>query len=359
MRTIVVETSSKSYPVHIGINLIPKLVRFITDRGFSKIWLITDENVAALHLHSFLEEFKKSSVEMMTTIVPGGERAKTFSVFEKCHTEALQAGVNRSSLVLAFGGGAVGDLAGFVAATYMRGIPFIQVPTTLLAHDSAVGGKVAINHKLGKNMIGAFYQPESVFYDISYLKTLPSKEMRSGFAEAIKHALIQDFHFYHVLKEEINSIEALNEKNLEWIIHRGIEIKASIVKEDEKEKGIRAFLNFGHTLGHAIEANIGYGKITHGEAVLIGMIFALKLSEKFARLKFDIEEFIAWAQKLGYQTNIPSALNGNDLLVTMKKDKKTTGELLNFVLLQSIGNPVLRPLSEEDVIRELNSMMYN
>ena len=164
----------------------------------------------------------------------------------------------------------------------MRGIPFIQIPTTILAHDSAVGGKVAINHPAGKNMIGAFYQPEAVIYDINFLVSLTVHEKRSGFAEVIKHGLIQDNSFYQWLKENITSLNHFSEEELIHFLARGIEIKSVIVAEDEKETGIRAYLNFGHTLGHAIEAELGYGKITHGEAVLIGMLFALQLSKKYA-----------------------------------------------------------------------------
>ena len=198
--------------------------------------------------------------------------------------KALDFKLDRHSLILALGGGAVGDLSGFVAATFMRGIPFIQIPTTILAHDSAVGGKVAINHPAGKNMIGAFYQPEAVVYDIDFLKSLPEHEIRSGFAEVIKHGLIQDPSFYHWLKENILSIDMMiSDENLIHFLSRGVEIKSAIVEEDEKETGIRAYLNFGHTLGHAIEAELGYGKLTHGEAVVIGMLYALQLSEKYLK----------------------------------------------------------------------------
>src|SRR6185312_13145009 len=191
--------------------------------------------------------------------VPSGEQAKQFPIYEACLTFALENGLDRKSCIIAFGGGAVGDLAGFVAATYMRGIAFLQVPTTLLAHDSAVGGKVAINHPLGKNMIGAFHQPEAVVYHTPFLQSLPEKEWRSGYAEVIKHALIGDVELYHWLKEEVQTLADLRDEKLIHILTKAIPVKANVVSQDETEKGVRAHLNFGHTLGHALEKEIGYG----------------------------------------------------------------------------------------------------
>src|SRR5690606_22285980 len=211
-----------------------------------------------------------------------------------CLTFALEQKLDRKSVILAFGGGAVGDLSGFVAASFMRGIPFIQIPTTILAHDSAVGGKVAINHPLGKNMIGAFYQPEAVFYDLDFLHSLPLHERRSGFAEVIKHSLISDEDFYVWLRENVHDLDQLRNEEMLYFLKKGIRIKEQIVSQDEKESGIRAFLNFGHTLGHAIEGEAGYGNITHGEGVVIGMMFALGLSKKKLGLSFHLDEFESW-----------------------------------------------------------------
>ncbi|MDP4162241.1 MAG: 3-dehydroquinate synthase, partial [Bacillota bacterium] len=284
MDSILVNTESRQYPVYLGNNVIEKLTPFIkiNYQSATKVFIITDETVGKLHLPALMDQLKELQPAFFQ--VPSGEQAKSFPVYYEAMTAALEAGLDRNSLLLAFGGGAVGDVGGFVAATFMRGIPFIQIPTTILAHDSAVGGKVAINHHLGKNLIGAFYQPEAVFYDLNFLDTLPIGEKRSGFAEVIKHALIQDADFYNWLIKNVTNLEYLTKNQLSYCLEKGINIKARIVSIDERENGIRAYLNFGHTLGHAIESEIGYGEITHGEAVMIGMGFALRMSKELLNL---------------------------------------------------------------------------
>ncbi len=354
MNEHIVKTSFKSYPVYIGEGVIQQLPVFIKEKRASvtKILIITDETVGELYLSTILPLLSDFHVEIMK--VPSGEKAKTFEIYYDCLTFALQSKLDRHSLILALGGGAVGDLSGFVAATFMRGIPFIQIPTTILAHDSAVGGKVAINHPEGKNMIGAFYQPEAVIYDTNFLNSLPLHERRSGFAEVIKHGLIQDFSFYQWLKNHIYSLDTIRNDEMVGFLTRGIEIKSAIVAQDEREAGIRAYLNFGHTLGHAIEAEMGYGKMTHGEAVLIGMLFALQLSEKYAGLEFDINGLLEWVQKLGYQTKVPGDLSYDRLIERMKGDKKSVGQQIRMVLLNEIGSPGLYEFSDEEILSELN-----
>lgn len=353
MDKIKVETSSKQYNVYVGSNILHELVSFIKKQltFCTKLFVITDENVSRLHLTHLLSQIKE--LEPIVYIVPSGEKAKTFQVYYDCMTEALKNKLDRKSLILAFGGGAVGDLAGFVAATFMRGVPFIQIPTTILAHDSAVGGKVAINHPEGKNMIGAFYQPEAVFYDLSFLKTLPIHEVRSGFAEVIKHSLIHDDQFYQYLLENISTVEDLNIDTLQHVLTSGIKIKTNIVTKDEKELGIRAFLNFGHTLGHAIEAEVGYGSITHGEAVMIGMLFALQLSKEKTGLLFAYDTFKNWVHNLGYQTSLLHSLSSNRLLARMQQDKKSINQEVRFVLLERLGKPCLYPLEQDDLLNKL------
>ncbi len=354
MKQLMIETSSKTYPVIIGSDVLDALPTFIQQQmePVSGVWIISDETVASLYVKKLEALVTPHFDKVVTTIVPSGESAKAFHVFEKCHEDGLRNNMNRKSLILALGGGAVGDLAGFVAATYMRGIRFIGLPTTLLAHDSAVGGKVAINHALGKNMVGAFHQPEAVFYDWNLLGTLPKKEVRSGFGEAIKHALIQDPAFYDWLLTHVQKIEDLHGEVLAEVIQKGIAIKANIVKQDERENGVRGFLNFGHTLGHAIEANVGYGKITHGEGVVIGMIFALKISMDRMGLSFDIESFEAWLEQLGYELALP-ACDHLHLLASMKKDKKTTGQTTTFIVLSKVGEPTTIQLSDDEVLQYL------
>ena len=353
METIQIQTESRQYPVFVGEGIRRELNAFLTNRfpGLTKILIITDETVAKLHLEKLLQVLKPTEPVVFTA--PSGEKAKTFDVYYEALSFALANHLDRKSVVLSFGGGAVGDLTGFVASSFMRGIPFIQVPTTILAHDSAVGGKVAINHPLGKNMIGAFYQPEAVFYDLELLKTLPIHEIRSGFSEVIKHALISDPSFYQWLRSNILDLNALTREQLSDSLVKGIKIKNKFVSEDEKETGVRAFLNLGHTLGHAIEAEMGYGKFTHGEAVMIGMIFALKLSESLLGLSFNTGEFIDWVTQLGYETKIPKQLSFENLIERMKQDKKSVGNVVRFVLLEKVGDPILQKVAEEIIWQEL------
>lgn len=359
MESITIKTSSKQYPVFIGKKAIQKLPEFIGNelKQVNKIVIITDEKVATLHLESVKSVLELTGKEVLAHIVPEGEHAKTFDVFYDCQSFCLSHQLNRKSLIIALGGGAVGDLAGFVASTFMRGIPFIQVPTTLLAHDSAVGGKVAVNHPLGKNMIGAFYQPEAVIYDLEFLKTLPLQQLRSGFAEVIKHALIADEEFYNWLVSNIHELSNITDEQFFTMIKRGIEIKAAVVEKDEKEAGIRAFLNFGHTLGHAIEASMGYGNFTHGESVLIGMVYALELSRKKVKLTFDATTFVNWVQSLGYSTKIPKHLHVDQLLKLMKSDKKSVTTKATFVLLEKVGSPLLTEMDDDELLNEMANFL--
>lgn len=357
METLQISTDSKKYPVFLGANSISALAPFIKERfpSLTKILIITDHHVAQTHLNSL--ECALSEFPLYTHQVPSGEACKTFDVFYECLTIALEQRLDRKSLVIAFGGGAVGDLSGFVAASYMRGVPFIQVPTTILAHDSAVGGKVAINHPLGKNMIGAFYQPDAVCYDLTYLQTLPEVEVRSGFAEVIKHGLIQDTKLFDYLMDHLTSLSELPVETLHYCLSAGIKVKSQIVAEDEKETGVRAYLNFGHTLGHAIEGELGYGNMTHGEAIMIGTVFALRLSQKLAQLEFPLESFVGWLQLLGYQTTLPTSLNTIGLIDRMKQDKKSVNEVIQFVLLRAIGDPIVLPVEESLLKAELQLFM--
>lgn len=353
MRKVLVETTSKSYPVYIGTNVLDKLNPYILEnfKSCSKILIITDQTVAKLHLGTVLDSIKGFPVEVYT--VPSGEKAKTFEVYYNCLSYALEKQLDRKSLLLALGGGAVGDLAGFVAASFMRGIPFIQLPTTILAHDSAVGGKVAINHPLGKNMIGVFNQPEAVFYQTALLTSLPFQELKSGFGEVIKHALISDLGFYQQLSNTISDLNQVKEEYWSELLEKGIMVKRKIVQQDEKEYSVRAFLNFGHTLGHAIEAEMGYGKVTHGEAVVIGMVFALSMSVHKYNLNFSIDNFSEWLVSLGYSTRVPEHLKVENLIARMRQDKKSINGNINFVLLEEIGKPVLAKVGESELKREL------
>jgi 3-dehydroquinate synthase len=355
METIAIHTESKDYHVYVGEGIRNEISTFLSNHfiGLTRILIITDETVASLHLEKLMSVL--DSWQPIVFTAPSGEKAKTFDVYYDALSTALENRLDRKSVILAFGGGAVGDLAGFVAASFMRGIPFIQVPTTILAHDSAVGGKVAINHPLGKNMIGAFHQPEAVFYDLEFLKTLPAHEIRSGFAEVIKHALIDDSNFYNWLQTNVHDLNSLPLELLSDSLIKGIKVKGEIVGQDEKETGIRAYLNLGHTLGHAIESEMGYGKVTHGEAVMVGMIFALKLSKQVLGLSFNIKEFINWVEGLGYQTTFPDNLSHENLISKMTQDKKSVGDSIRFVLLEQLGQPKLQEISKTVLLEMLKS----
>ncbi|MGG1675141.1 3-dehydroquinate synthase [Neobacillus sp. NRS-1170] len=355
MEKIHIQTESKKYNVFVGEGVRKDLESFISNHfpQLTRILIMTDETVAKLHLDKLLTTLQ--SWDPIVFTAPSGEKAKTFEVYYNALSAALENRLDRKSLILSLGGGAVGDLSGFVAASFMRGIPFIQIPTTILAHDSAVGGKVAINHPLGKNMIGAFHQPEAVFYDLEFLKTLPAQEIRSGFAEVIKHALIFDAEFYDWLQKNVHDLNTLSIEQLSECLIKGIKIKNEFVSQDERETGVRAYLNLGHTLGHAIESEMGYGNFTHGESVMIGMIFAIKLSQQLLGLSFNLMEFVNWVEKLGYETKIPSHLKYDNLINKMKQDKKSVGETIRFVLLEHLGTPILREISDKLLLEELKS----
>ncbi|CEG27653.1 3-dehydroquinate synthase [Bacillus sp. B-jedd] len=346
MKTLELSAGEKNYPVIIGEHAVNLLSSFFKNdtTGFTSLLVITDKNVGALYLDKLLAEIKEFRLAVFTA--PAGEKAKSIETYYEAMTCALENGLDRRSVIIAFGGGAIGDLAGFVAATFMRGIRFIQVPTTILAHDSSVGGKTGINHHLGKNLIGAFHQPEAVFYDLTFLESLPSSEIRSGFAEVVKHGLIGDDGLYTWLLENICSLDSIKPDDYSEMLSKGIAVKANIVSKDVTENGVRAYLNFGHTLGHAIEAEIGYGNITHGEAVMIGILFALEISKEKCGLDFDIEGFAAWLKSIGYKTSIPAGISKQGLISRMKRDKKAIGGTVRFVLLRKIASPVIVDLPD-------------
>jgi len=329
------------YTVHIGagaFGLFADEYRPLLDAA-DRIVVIADEQVAELHLQYLLDFLKEWDVRVLT--VPSGEAAKSVETFMACHSFLLSENCSRNSLLMAFGGGATGDVAGFVASTFMRGIPFIQLPTTILAHDSAVGGKTAINHELGKNMIGTFYQPKAVLYDSKLLETLPPGEVRSGMAEVIKHAFISNATWLEELLA-IRDFKDMAQEELNQHLEKGIAVKAAIVEEDEFEGGVRKYLNFGHTLAHALEGHLGYGNITHGEAVVLGMSYALLLSEHE-----KLDDYIRWAHENGYPLHIVKDIRFDALLPYMKKDKKSSQGILNFVLLKQTGMPFVEKVEEQ------------
>lgn len=356
---IPVRAASHSYTVTIGKGILKETVLAHQELFVKadKIIVLTDKNVWAAQQSYFEANFPH---EHQVFVMPAGETCKSFDNYNAVQTYLLQQKCTRKSLVIAFGGGAVGDLAGFVAATYMRGVPFVQVPTTILAHDSAVGGKTAINHTLGKNMIGAFYQPEAVIYDSTFLHSLSEKEVRSGMSEVIKHALISDAQWVEELLEG-EFITKLPEDLLANYLAHGVQVKAGIVEQDETEQSVRKFLNLGHTYGHAIEAAAGYGRVAHGEAVMIGLVYCLLLSEKYGKIDHQFtKRFLHFALENGYPFEAVHEFTFEQLTEYLLKDKKADYGQLQFVLLETIGQPFIQKveLAEcEEIDQQLRTLL--
>lgn len=343
MRKLSVKTSTHSYTIFIDEQIRHRIDQYISE-DYSSILIVTDEVVGPLYLNDIINGLNTHRI--FHTVIPSGEASKNIEYFYKLHTVAMEKGLDRRSLIIALGGGVIGDLAGFVAATFMRGIDFIQVPTTILAHDSSVGGKVAINHELGKNMIGNFYPPKAVIYDVNTLDTLPAHEIRSGYAELIKEAYIANDEFLQQLFR--TNLSELSNNELKDHLYEGVQIKAQIVEADEKEANIRMFLNFGHTLAHALEAELGYGKITHGEAVAIGMLFALQISEQKFHVSLQYKELHKWLIKNDYPLSLFD-IDVNNIIQLMKLDKKTQYQKIKMVLLKKVGEPVVVHLDDEEL----------
>lgn len=348
MEKLTVSVKQHEYDVYVGENTYRLLAEQFAPllQSADKIGVIADESVAALHLPALLDALKDFP-EPAVKLVPGGERCKTLEVYGECQSFLLQHGFTRNSIIIAFGGGACGDLTGFVAATFMRGIRFIQCPTTVLAHDSAVGGKTAINMPEGKNMTGSFHQPAAVLFDTNVFKTLPASEMRSGMAELIKHAFISDKQWTEQLLEE----QQFADPEISWLapeLVKGIAVKAKIVGEDEFEHSARKFLNFGHTFGHAIEAASGFGGLSHGECVMIGMGYAFILSEKYGAVEEGFTaRYLRFADQNGYSFQPVFSYSFEELLSYMQKDKKASFGKMNFVILEEIGKPFVKEITEE------------
>lgn len=353
MRELKVDLGERSYPIYIGSGLLEEAGDYIQKHGISvksSLLVITDEKVAPHYLDTLLTSLKTAGYTVASTVVPSGETSKSLKVYEEMMTSAIEAKLDRSSAILALGGGVVGDLAGFVAATYMRGIKFVQIPTTILAHDSSVGGKVAINHPLAKNMIGAFHQPELVLYDVNTLLTLPRREVSAGLAEMLKHGLIRDAKFAHWCEENADQLLALDKDTLAYGLLKGCAIKAEIVSQDEQENGIRAILNLGHTIGHAIEAIAGYGEFLHGEAISIGMVGSAKLGVMRGADVSLYEDTKRMLKAIGLPTALPEHLSSEDIMSAMMHDKKFREGHMVFIIPAAIGEvTIAKDVRTEDV----------
>lgn len=349
MGKLAVSILNHEYDVHIGPDTYQL---FATDYAklldsADRIAIIADEHVAAIHLPILQQALEAEGREIVVKTVPSGEHCKTPAVYTECLSFLLNRNFTRDSLVIAFGGGACGDLTGFVAATFMRGIRYLHCPTTILAHDSAVGGKTAINMPEGKNMVGAFHQPAGVIFNTPLFATLPPREIRSGMTELLKHAFISD----SAWAGELLDNPSFSQPSIDWLageLLKGIKVKAEIVTEDEFEHSTRKYLNFGHTFGHAVEAVCGFGGLSHGECVMIGMAYSLILSEKHGAVDGELtKRFIDFAEGHGY-TFQPVHDHSFDVFLTyMEKDKKVSFGKLNFVLLDGIGKPYVKELSSK------------
>jgi 3-dehydroquinate synthase len=350
---VTIELGERSYQIQIGAGLLGD--RTAIDRlphGHTAV-IVTNPTVAPLYAQKLQALLRSAVVQCLIVELPDGEIHKDWSSLERIFGALLRAGADRKTVIYALGGGVVGDVAGFAAACYMRGIPFVQVPTTLLAQvDSSVGGKTAINHPLGKNMIGAFYQPLRVIADLDTLDTLPDREISAGLAEVIKYGPIADDAFLGWIEDNLDALLVRDKKALAHAVKRSCEIKAWVVGLDERETGLRAILNFGHTFGHAIEAGLGFGTWLHGEAVGCGMVMAADLSHRLGLIDAAYAQRIT---RLVERARLPirgPQLGADRYLELMRVDKKSEAGEIRFVVIEAPGRAALRP-APDDIVREV------
>lgn len=342
MQTLTVDLGDRSYPIHVGQNLLSRADLILPHIKRKQVAIVTNTTVAPLYLEKVAEPLRSQGVSIIPIVLPDGEQYKNAEVLNTIYDALLANRCERSTTLMALGGGVVGDMCGYAAATFLRGVPFIQVPTTLLSQvDSSVGGKTGINHPLGKNMIGAFYQPQLVLADTDTLNTLPDRELSAGIAEVIKYGLIRDPDFFDWLETNMNLLVARDPHALSYAIYRSCQNKAEVVALDERESGERALLNLGHTFGHAIENGMGYGVWLHGEGVAAGTLLAAQMSQRMDWLTADEVARIA---RLFRAANLPieaPALGVEKYLDLMGLDKKVADGKIRLILLQSIGKAVM------------------
>lgn len=343
MDTLEVGLGPRSYPVHIGTGILDDSRLYASHVRSAQTAIITDRVVAPLYLARVRQTLQGLGARVTEVVIDSGEDAKCWPTLDRVFDALLAARCDRQTVIVALGGGVVGDLAGFAAAVYQRGVPFIQVPTTLLAQvDSSVGGKTAINHARGKNMIGAFHQPLAVIADVATLNTLPEREVRAGVAEVLKHGFILDAEFIAWLENNLERILAREPDALAYAVCRSCEIKARIVAADERESGVRALLNFGHTFGHAIETGVGYGEWLHGEAVAAGMVMGAELSARAGLIRdADVQRLRALVLRAGLPVSGPQ-LPVERYLELMSVDKKALDGRIRFVVLEALGRAAVR-----------------
>jgi shikimate kinase/3-dehydroquinate synthase len=355
-QTLQVKLGERSYPITIGPALLDSLDILSTNIRGQRIAIVTNTVVAPLYLAKLEDRLRALGKQVISIVLPDGEEHKTWTSLMLVFDALLEAKCDRTTTLLALGGGVIGDLTGFAASAYMRGLPFVQIPTTLLSQvDSSVGGKTGINHPLGKNMIGAFYQPQAVIIDIATLSTLNERELSAGLAEVIKHGAIIDSVFFDWIEANVAKLRAKDPVALEYAILRSCEIKADVVRQDEREAGLRAILNFGHTFGHAIESGLGYGKWLHGEAVGCGIVMAADLSCRMGFIDYVSKIRI---QKLVEAAGLPSTapdLGEQRWLELMEVDKKNEGGQIKFILLKPLGAPTIMSVPKDTLLATLRA----
>ena len=351
MLCVNVELQERRYPILIGNGLLQDERSYPVKRG-ERVMIVTNPTVAQFYLDTVTFALKKRGCEVDHVLLPDGEKYKTLESLNLIFTALLQGNHGRDTIIIALGGGVIGDVAGFAAASYQRGVRLIQIPTTLLSQvDSSVGGKTAVNHELGKNMIGAFYQPSMVIIDTHTLGTLPKREVNAGLAEVIKYGAILDYEFFEWLEAHIDELVALNNESLQHCIARCCQIKADVVARDETEKGDRALLNLGHTFGHAIETHLGYGNWLHGEAVSTGMMMAASLSEQLGDISVaDVSRLEKLLARANLPTLSPDSMQPEDYLPHMMRDKKVLAGKLRLVLLKSLGQAYIVTDTDKDLV---------
>jgi len=354
MKTLTVDLDQRSYPIYIGSDLIDRPELFEACSKASSIYIVTNTTVAPLYAERLSKTLATFGKSVRTITLPDGESFKDWKNLQTIFDELLKHGADRQTVLVALGGGVIGDMTGFAAASFMRGIRFIQVPTTLLSQvDSSVGGKTGINHPLGKNMIGAFHQPVAVVADLNTLKTLPPRELSAGLAEVIKHGAIADASFLDWIEANTNALLACDIEAMSHAVLRSCEVKSAVVSADEREGGVRATLNFGHTFGHAIEAGMGYGEWLHGEAVACGMVMGAKLSCLLQKItQADADRLTRIIHAMHLPITAPK-FGAERYIELMQVDKKAEGGQIRYVLLEQIGKAYISTAPHEAVLETL------
>ncbi len=352
-RVLEVGLGERSYPIRIGAGVLGEAGSTLAALGAKRAIVVTNPVVGALWREPLAASLATRGIACDTVEIPDGEAHKNLATLEHLLTRLLELKAERKTMVVALGGGVVGDIAGFAAAIYQRGMPFVQVPTTLLSQvDSSVGGKTGINHPLGKNMIGAFYQPRAVLIDTDCLGTLPPRELSAGLAEVVKYGVLGDREFFAWLEDNMDALVRGDAAALAHAIEVSCRIKARIVARDEREEGERAFLNLGHTFGHAIENGLGYGEWLHGEAVAAGMVIAARVSQRQGRIgEEDLARIAALVARAGLRTD-PPALGFDRWKALMARDKKVSAGSIRYILLDALGQAMITADVDDDVLRE-------